>query len=352
MPDQTDETDIIERRTAHFKELRQGEGLTLEKLEALGDEVRVFGVETPQEALDLIRIAATSMLDNQYAVAIRNALGIGQVVEGKLTERRYDLLERSDVKLRMLMRHEDEGAEMLARQIDITRQLRPDLSAGVDMVDLVGRIDGISAKLNELDVLERRLRVAEVLAALSHEKSRIIRNLLGHVTTFGDIDADSIWDIQEKFDLSMEQFIPSNRLRSMFEGIDEDSNSEVLKDFVDNDDAMDNIGLLIGSIVARERGFESVAKWLEAEVAAEEARSEVESGQESVSKPFKLRRSRLSGEDADVKNMQRDIEKLQSDMAKLIHNVNQLVIQQTAATTPKFGEPNTRNYLFGEPGQQ
>ncbi|ETT25283.1 hypothetical protein RR21198_4023 [Rhodococcus rhodochrous ATCC 21198] len=331
MPDQPVEDDVIERRAAHFRELRQGEGLTLEKLQALGDEVRVFGVDTPEEALDLIRIAATSMLDNQYAVAIRNALGIGNVVEGKLTERRYDLLERSDVKLRMLMRHEDEGAEMLARQIDITRQLRPDLSAGVDMVDLIGRIDGVVRKFDDVDELKKRLDAIEVIAIAVARRVSVLTRILGRVLRVDGGDMFSTSNIEKVFSASIAAAIPEERLRSIIDGLPIGASDAEMDTAFEDVEANIVVDLVVEALFIKYWGYETVAQF------AEEANNE----DHAFKIPdVELKRASLYGDDSEVESLKNDVERLKREVAIL-------TAERTKQSMETFLSPNR---MFGDPG--
>lgn len=160
-----------------IKRLRQGDGMTLEKVQDLNDDALMkfnYGAElsseppTPEAVFNLIRWSALSLLDDQYSLAIRNALAIGQGVgQGNLTERRMHLLEQIDVSLRTLITYEDTGAELLAKQIDMTGKMRQDLGT-VDVSDLAVRLAKLEAMVK---VLGERV---DTLAPSSSDESAFI----------------------------------------------------------------------------------------------------------------------------------------------------------------------------------
>lgn len=205
----------LKARVDVLKQLRQGEGMTLERVRNLPVSERRAIIPdddpSPENVFNLVRWAAISLLDDQYSVAIKNALGIGEdVVEGNLTERRMSLLERLDVKLRTLINHEDTGAELLAQQIDITRKVRQDLGT-IDVMEVAASVDQLRARLDRAEQVNRELRFMvlslmfgvfdhwPVLFLTNHRIGRNIDQLLGMdsddevIEWFKGLPADEDW---------------------------------------------------------------------------------------------------------------------------------------------------------------
>lgn len=173
-----------ERCAEVIRSLRKDEGLTVEKIAALSEEERLAvnkyrGLAmTPEQMFDLIRLTALNMADDQYARAIRNALAIGTgMAQANLTERRMRLLEYMDVSLRTLIKYEDIGADIMARDMidtDIARMKADTMdtaSLGIQLVRLREIVDraGIDADLplkiseikSEISQVQRRLDAVE-----------------------------------------------------------------------------------------------------------------------------------------------------------------------------------------------
>lgn len=159
--------ELHQQRVDAIKTLRQGEGMTVEKIRnmdiwqrSLRDQEKGFdpfpgiwgySTKSPEGDFNLARWAALSLLDDQYSLAIRNALAIGQGVgKGNLTERRMHLLEQMDVSLRTLINYEDTGADMLARQIALTYKIRDDIDA-VDTVELIAQVDQLKTRVENME---------------------------------------------------------------------------------------------------------------------------------------------------------------------------------------------------------
>ncbi|WP_407107219.1 hypothetical protein [Rhodococcus aetherivorans] len=139
-------------RTAKIRLLCQGDPIDVAKIQEqfTADDFEAFGVEDAAEMYDLIKITAGSLLDDPDAVAIRNALGLGATKTLNLTERRAELLETVDITMRALQSREAKGAELLARQMEVVKKMRPSLAEGVDVGALVGEVQGLKEQLSEL----------------------------------------------------------------------------------------------------------------------------------------------------------------------------------------------------------
>jgi hypothetical protein len=136
-------------RTAKLKALLQGPPLTAAKIDGLlvAGDYALFSVEGPEDLYDLIRITAGSLLDDDGAVAIRNALGLGWTTDANLTERRMALLEQVDITMRALQKREDSGAQLLVRQMEVMRRMRPNLAQEVGTAELIADINQLRGQM-------------------------------------------------------------------------------------------------------------------------------------------------------------------------------------------------------------
>jgi hypothetical protein len=136
-------------RTAKLKALLQGSPLTAAKIDGLlaAGDYALFSVEGPEDLYDLIRITAGSLLDDDGAVAIRNALGLGWTTDANLTERRMALLEQVDITMRALQKREDSGAQLLVRQMEVMRRMRPNLAQEVGTAELIADINQLRGQM-------------------------------------------------------------------------------------------------------------------------------------------------------------------------------------------------------------
>lgn len=111
------------RRAATIRKLAQGEGLTPDAVAALEHhELGDFSVTEPEQLYDLLKFTAQLMQYNDpKAGAIKAALGLTGTYKKTLTERRWSYLEEDqvDMSLRTLMRYEQEGAELMAQQVEV-----------------------------------------------------------------------------------------------------------------------------------------------------------------------------------------------------------------------------------------
>lgn len=151
-----------------LKYLRQGDGLTVERVSALeDDQLRALYpsdeyLKPPEAVYNLIRWAALSLVDDQYSLAIRNALGIGDdVAKGNLTDRRERFYKTRGITLRTLINHEDAGIELLAQQIDITAS-KQDLGT-VDVAEVATSVEKLRSRLDQAERENRLLRLLLIL---------------------------------------------------------------------------------------------------------------------------------------------------------------------------------------------
>lgn len=111
------------RRAATIRKLAHGEGLTPAAVAALErHEMEDFSVNEPEQLYDLLKFTAQLMQYNDpKAGAIKAALGLVGSYKKTLTERRWAYLEEDqvDMSLRTLMRYEQEGAELMAQQVEV-----------------------------------------------------------------------------------------------------------------------------------------------------------------------------------------------------------------------------------------
>lgn len=118
--------EIIDSRAELIRKLSQGPGLTKQAVVDLGDSISVFGSDNPEEVYNLIQTAAYTLTGDSFGLAIKNALGVGRKgnTATTLTERRMEFIaEFPRIKYRQLVRHEQDGAERLAKHIEVAREL-------------------------------------------------------------------------------------------------------------------------------------------------------------------------------------------------------------------------------------
>lgn len=154
-------SEVIKKRAGVIRDLTTGEGMTDEKLDALGDDVQLFGVQTAEELDELLREAADSLLTSPYVDAIKNALALDGAMEGNLTERRFEFASQgAGVKPRTLIEHEIRGAALLARQVDVVLKMRGETPGEAELRRQ------LAVQKTRLDVLETLLD--SLLQLLSH----------------------------------------------------------------------------------------------------------------------------------------------------------------------------------------
>lgn len=201
----TDE-DTLERRQRAIRELCQGEGLSVDHVSALPEGDRVaFGASDPVAVRDRIIFAASTLSWSDHAYAIKNALGLWsdgtpRNVEQNLTERRAEYLESREITYRTLVRHEDEGAEILARQIDVIRGVlpSPDVRDKLAITTMSADDAGVHERLGELEAVVAMLmgahladRRQENSAPYTDDLKRIIRLVMERGTLSGRFG----WDL-------------------------------------------------------------------------------------------------------------------------------------------------------------
>lgn len=208
-----------------LKYLRQGDGLTVERVSALeDDQLRALYpsdeyLKPPEAVYNLIRWAALSLVDDQYSLAIRNALGIGDdVAKGNLTDRRERFSKSRGITLRTLINHEDAGIELLAQQIDITAS-KQDIGT-VDLTEVATNVEKLRARLDRAErenwVLRSCLLVLGNLVGSDWERTFwMIQKTADNLTEVVDMDEGdfSEWSDHQVADMDefgiLQEMVPS-----------------------------------------------------------------------------------------------------------------------------------------------
>lgn len=121
----TDVEPTTDHRAHFLRWLAQGEGMTQHKLWLMADACEVlFGSKDGSQLEALIASAYRSLVPSEYRDAIGNALAIDyegpDSQRGSLSERREHYRLARGLSPRTVIRHEDKGAVLLAKQIEIT----------------------------------------------------------------------------------------------------------------------------------------------------------------------------------------------------------------------------------------
>lgn len=111
-------------RAEYLRWLCRGEGMTRSKLVAHGLICEsLFGTETGNDAEALISSAYWTLVPSEFRDAIGNALAIdfdgSDEERGSLSDRREYYRKQRGISPRTVIRHEEKGAELLAKQIEI-----------------------------------------------------------------------------------------------------------------------------------------------------------------------------------------------------------------------------------------
>jgi hypothetical protein len=157
--------DIIKRRAQWLRDITQGEGVTdMDKVLLMRDDWKeMFPVDDAEELESVLKYAVERDFDNPFVQAYANAFeGRREGESGpwlNLTERRTSYLrENPSVSYRTLIRHEAEGAEVIARYVDAALRVlaeekrEPDASEGleIDLELLRQRVADLEATLGIL----------------------------------------------------------------------------------------------------------------------------------------------------------------------------------------------------------
>ena len=114
-----------ENRAAFLRWLAQGEGMTEQRLWLMSDVTeQLFGTGQGDDVYALITSAYNTLVRSEFRDAIGNALGIDydgpDEQAGSLSERRDYYRYKHGMSPRTVIRHEDKGAQLLAKQIEQT----------------------------------------------------------------------------------------------------------------------------------------------------------------------------------------------------------------------------------------
>lgn len=329
------DTEEVQERAKLIRALFPGQPLTADKIGEVLTEEQIAGFNVPGalELFDLIKITAGSLLQDQDAVAMRNALGLGWSLEpeNNLSDRRVALMEKEDITLRAVQMREQNGALMLARQMDVAVQMRPDLASGIDMVELVGKMEGLSRKLSELEALERRIDAIEAISIIANKRTDVLATLLGRVLQIDGSEFGGLREIEGVFSASIESAVPRERLRSLMREAGAGIGDDLLDMVFENADTDAIADAFIQSLYGKYWGFDTVVQIMKNEDEFP-----------SVEYPsVELKRSALAGEDSGIASLKRDMESIKADVTTLM---SEYKVRKGADS---FFNPN---HNFGSPG--
>ena len=154
------EPDEDARRIEVVRSLCQGAGWTEHTAMERAEDLKVLGDFTTEQWDDALESAFELMPESPYTAAIGNALA-SQEGKPNLTERRMKFLkEHGGMTYRTLVRHEQEGAELLVKYLDLVKSLsKKDWSTPVEETD------------PDIELL--RQRIVDVEEALESYRSEI-----------------------------------------------------------------------------------------------------------------------------------------------------------------------------------
>lgn len=151
--------EIDAKRVELIRDLCKGEGFDDELAVERADDLRVFGDYDLAVFFEILGRADSAMPESPFKAALGNALA-NQGNGKNLTERRNDFLEANGaISYRTLIRHEQEGAELLVKYFD--------LAESQYLKEQEEEASEDAARDADLEVMRRRLKKLEDGALLS-----------------------------------------------------------------------------------------------------------------------------------------------------------------------------------------